>query len=110
MTGANRFIIELQPCPEGGRLARLTIDNRAKLNSLNSALMNEIVTGMERLAADPELRLAVLTGAGGRAFVGGADPGETAALDPTSARRFITLGHRWCEAMRRLPVPVSARI
>jgi enoyl-CoA hydratase/carnithine racemase len=95
---------------EGGRLARLTIDNASKLNSLNRALMAEIIEAADGLAADPQLRLVVLTGAGERAFVGGADIGEIAALDPESAREFITLVHRCCDAFRRLPVPVIARI
>jgi enoyl-CoA hydratase len=95
---------------EGGRLARLTIDNASKLNSLNRALMAEIVEAADGLAADPQLRLVVLTGAGERAFVGGADIGEIAALDRESAREFITLVHRCCDAFRRLPVPVIARI
>jgi enoyl-CoA hydratase/carnithine racemase len=96
--------------PEGGRLARLTIDNASKLNSLNRALMAEIIEAADGLAADPQLRLVVLTGAGERAFVGGADIGEIAALDRESARDFITLVHRCCDAFRRLPVPVIARI
>jgi enoyl-CoA hydratase len=95
---------------EGDRVARLTIDNALRLNSLNRVLMTEIIETAERLAADPQLRLAVLTGAGGRAFVGGADIGEIAALDQDSAREFITLVHRCCDAFRRLPVPVIARI
>jgi enoyl-CoA hydratase/carnithine racemase len=95
---------------DGGRLARLTIDNASKLNSLNRALMAEIIEAADGLAADPQLRLVVLTGAGERAFVGGADIGEIAALDPESAREFITLVHRCCDAFRRLPVPVIARI
>jgi enoyl-CoA hydratase/carnithine racemase len=106
----NRFIVEYEERPEGGRLARLTIDNRAKLNSLNRALMSEVVETVAGVARDPELRLAVLTGAGGRAFVGGADIGEIAALDHAAARGFITLVHRCCNAFRRLPVPVIARI
>ncbi len=106
----NRFLVEYRDLPEGGRVAGLTIDNRAKLNSLNSALMSEIVETMKRLAADPQLRLAILSGAGKRAFAGGADLGEIAALDHAGARRFITLVHRCCEAFRRLPVPVIARI
>src|SRR6516162_11952673 len=77
--------------PEGGYLAHLTIDNAGKLNSLNRALMTEIVESVDGLAADPGLRLAVLGGAGDRAFVGGADIGEIAALDHASARSFITL-------------------
>ena len=96
--------------PEGGRLARLTIDNASKRNSLNRDLMAEIIEAADGLAADPQLRLVVLTGAGRRAFVGGADIGEIAALDRESAREFITLVHRCCNAFRRLPVPVIARI
>jgi enoyl-CoA hydratase/carnithine racemase len=72
--------------------------------------MQEIVTAAEPLADDPELRLVILTGAGERAFVGGADVGELAALDQKSAREFITLVHRCCDIFRRLPVPVIARI
>ena len=95
---------------EGGYLARLTIDNAAKLNSLNRALMVEIVDAVKSLEADPDLRLVVVTGAGERAFVGGADITELAALDPDTARDFITLVHRCCDGFRRLAVPVIARI
>jgi enoyl-CoA hydratase len=106
----NRFIVEYEERPEGGHIARLTIDNRAKLNSLNRALMSEIVETIAGLALDAELRLAILTGAGGSAFVGGADVVEIAALDHAAARSFITLVHRCCDGLRRLPVPVVARI
>jgi enoyl-CoA hydratase len=103
-------MVQREERPEGGRLARLTIDNASKLNSLNRALMAEIIEAADGLSADPQLRLVVLTGAGERAFVGGADIGEIAALDRESARDFITLVHRCCDAFRRLPVPVIARI
>lgn len=95
---------------EGGRLAQLVIDNTGKLNSLNRALMSDIVEAAGRLAEDRQLRLTVVTGAGERAFVGGADIGEIAALERETARGFITLVHRCCDAFRRLPVPVIARI
>jgi enoyl-CoA hydratase len=102
--------VQREERPEGGHVARLTIDNSSKLNSLNRALMAEIIEAAEGLAVDPRLRLLVLTGAGERAFVGGADVGEIAALHRDSARDFITLVHRCCDAFRRLPVPVIARI
>jgi enoyl-CoA hydratase len=95
---------------EGGHLARITIDNSGKLNSFNRELMVEIVSAVAALDNDPQLRLAILSGAGERAFVGGADVGEIAALDHVTARSFITLVHRCCAAFRRLPVPVVARI
>ena len=103
-------VVAREDRPEGGWLARLTIDNAAKLNSLNRALMVEIVDAVKALEADPALRLVVVTGAGERAFVGGADIAELAALDQESAREFITLVHRCCDGFRRLPVPVIARI
>jgi enoyl-CoA hydratase len=103
-------VLQRQELPQGGRLVRLTIDNAAKLNSLNRALMTEIIEAAGGLAADPQLRLAIVTGAGDRAFVGGADIGEIAALDHATARGFITAVHRCCDIFRRLPVPVIARI
>jgi len=95
---------------EGGFVARVTIDRAAKLNALDRELMGEIIEAANALAFDPELRLAVVTGAGGRAFVGGADIDELAALDADSARGFITAVHVCCDAFRHLPVPVIARI
>ena len=61
-------MVQREERPEGGRLARLTIDNASKLNSLNRALMVEIIEAANGLAADPRLRLVVLTGAGERAM------------------------------------------
>src|SRR5262249_7694489 len=102
--------VERQARPEGGALVRLTIDNAAKLNSFNRTLMTEFVAAVARLEDDSDLRLVVVTGAGERAFVGGADIRELAMLDRDSAREFITLVHRCCNGLRRLPVPVIARI
>jgi len=96
--------------PEGGVLARVTIDNRARLNSLNRALMCELVAAMAELRDDPDLRVVIVTGAGKRAFVGGADLNELATLDRDSGRDFITLVHKCCDAFRHLPVPTIARI
>ncbi len=103
-------LVRREERPEGGYLAHVTIDNIGKLNSLNRALMGEIADTAASLGGDPQLRLAVLRGAGDRAFVGGADVGEIAALDHATARSFITLVHRCCDTFRRLPVPVIARI
>ncbi len=94
----------------GGRIARVVIDNERKLNTLNSALMEQLAAELEALASLDGLRAAVLAGAGQRAFIGGADITEMSGLDPVSARAFITRIHRCCDALRRMPVPVIARI
>ena len=95
---------------EGGFVAHVTIDRAAKLNALDRALMAEIIEAMTALTDDPALRLAIVTGAGGRAFVGGADIDELAALNADTARGFITAVHVCCDAFRHLPVPAIARI
>src|SRR5579864_4318547 len=91
-------------------VAYVTIANERKLNTLNSALMEEFVAAIDDLRGNESLRAMVLTGAGDRAFAGGADIDEMAQLDSTTARAFITGLHRCCAVLRNLPVPVIARI
>ena len=106
----SEIVVDREPVAEGGHVVHVTIDNRAKLNSLGRELMGRIVASIDRIAGDPGLRLVILTGAGDRAFCGGADIAELAALARDSAREFITLVHRTGAAVRGLPVPVIARI
>jgi 1,4-dihydroxy-2-naphthoyl-CoA synthase len=92
-------------------VAWVTIDREEKLNSLNPVLMREFVARLAALSALDELRAVVLTGAGYRAFVGGADINVMAGLeDSASARAFIGQVHACCQAVRDCPVPVIARI
>ena len=91
-------------------VAVVTIDNTARLNALSTRVMETLIAAVEALERQPGLRAVVLRGAGERAFIGGADINEMAALDAQSARGFITLVHRSCDAIRRLPVPVIARL
>lgn len=93
-----------------GVIARVTIDNAAKLNTLGSALMTAFVDALAVLQSRDDLRAVVLTGAGDKAFIGGADIYEMTQLDAAGARAFITLVHRSCAALRDLPVPVIARL
>ena len=96
---------------KAGAAAFVTIDNAARLNSLNASLMSRFVEAFAALAGQDDLRAVVLTGAGDKAFVGGADIDELAAIDgPAAARAFIGAVHGCCAAVRGLPVPVIARI
>ena len=95
---------------EQGAIAHLSIENSAKLNTLNSQNLEQLLRTLAGLGADGDLRAVVLTGAGHRAFIGGADIVEMACLDAAKARAFITLVHRACAGLRDLPVPVIARI
>ena len=94
----------------GGLVARVTIDNPAKLNILSPATLQELTKEIQRAGENSALRAIVLTGAGEKAFIGGAQLETLGCLDPKSAREFITLIHEACAAMRECPVPVVARI
>jgi enoyl-CoA hydratase len=94
-----------------GRVVLVSIDNQKKLNSLSSEVMSQLVDTLHGLAADPDLRAVVLTGAGDKAFIGGANIDEMAALpSPEAARVFILKVHACSRAIRDLPVPVIAAV
>jgi enoyl-CoA hydratase len=95
---------------EAGAIAYASIENAAKLNTLNVANMTQFVETIEPLRSRDDLRAVVLTGAGDKAFIGGANIIEMATLDAEHAEAFITLVHRCCNALRELPVPVIARV
>lgn len=105
-----RILARIDQREEGARVAHVTINNARKLNSLNSALMDDFVAAVETLASDMNLRAIVVSGGGDKAFIGGADIDEMAALDAVSAKAFITRVHRCCQVLRESPVPVIARI
>src|SRR5690348_7389707 len=85
------------------------LDRPAKANALDSALLERLGEALEGLAADDSLR-AVVLGGHGKTFCGGANVAELRALDATTARSFIARVHRACQAIRRLAVPVIARL
>ena len=87
----------------------MVIDHPAKANALTGALLEELVAALEALSLERP-RVLILTGAGERSFIGGAFIDEMAALDSSSAREFITRVHLACDALRRFPAPVIARI
>jgi enoyl-CoA hydratase len=95
---------------EGGAVAFVTVDNQRKLNIIGRALMRDFIAAVEDLGRRDDLRAVVISGAGERAWIGGANILEMAELDPKSSREFITLLHQVCRAVRDCPVPVIAAI
>jgi len=94
----------------GGRVARVTLANPAKLNALDAAAILALTETMRGLAGDAALRAVVLTGAGDKAFSGGVDVHELGAATQATAREGITHLHRCISAVRECPVPVIARV
>lgn len=95
--------------PEGD-VAWVTIQNQEKANCLTSNLIGQLMAAFQALAAQPGLRLAVLTGVGDRSFIAGANLAELADFDEQGARTYITALQHAIQAIRDLPVPVIARV
>jgi enoyl-CoA hydratase len=93
-----------------GDIVGITYDRQAKLNSLDSAGIAAVADAFKALAGDQEMRAVVLTGAGSRAFVGGADINELNTLNADTGRTFISALHDLFVLIRQLPVPVIARV
>src|SRR5258708_31214453 len=99
-------MIELER--EGG-IARIFLNRPEKVNALDSRMLESLAEHLERLAAEDGLRVVLLAGRG-KVFCGGADVGELASLDQSSAPAFVAKVHRVCGALRALRVPVVARL
>ena len=91
-------------------VVRLTICNAGKLNIVSSAVTNGVREGFEHLAADRSIRAVILAGESERSMIGGADIKEMATLDQASAEAFISRLRDLCEAVRKFPAPVIARL
>lgn len=93
-----------------GAVAVLTIDRPQKLNALNRAVLAALTQEIHRAAADAEVRAIVLTGAGGKAFVAGADIAEMAPLSESEALDYAREGQRVGTAIDAGGKPVIAAI
>jgi enoyl-CoA hydratase len=91
-------------------VATVTVNNPDQCNALGNAGKRELAEALERVSAIPGLRVVILTGAGDKSFIGGANLKEMPGFVRHDATEGPALTHRVCEAIRRSPVPVIARI
>ena len=71
-----------------GKIAILTLDEPAKLNALSNGIREGIVEGLKRVDADHDIRVAVITGGGEKAFCAGADISGF-QFEPEAVRDFV---------------------
>lgn len=93
-----------------GPIATITINRPDRLNALNLATIQALHARFRELATEPETRAVILTGAGTKAFVAGADIAEMSALTPQLAQQFARTGQSLGEQIDALGRPVIAAI
>lgn len=93
-----------------GPVATLTLDRPKALNALNAQALRELSEALEQVAHHADARALIVTGAGEKAFVAGADIAEMAELSPTQALHFAEAGHRALAALEALSIPTIAAV
>jgi len=91
-------------------IARITINRPEKLNALTAAVITELTRVLSQLDADRHVRVAILSGAGDKAFVAGADIGEMATMTSDQARAFAQTGHMLGDLLESVHFPVIAQV
>lgn len=91
-------------------VAIATVNRPKALNALNSEVLNDLNTLLDEIAADPEIRVLVLTGSGEKAFVAGADIGEMSTLTKAEGEAFGKKGNDVFRKLETLPIPAIAAV
>src|SRR5438128_11851597 len=92
------------------QIAYLSINSADKLNALNMAVMGELREAFTATKDDSEIRVALLIGAGEKAFVAGADIGELNKNNPVEAKAYTHKGQAVLDLIENLGKPVIACI
>jgi enoyl-CoA hydratase len=93
-----------------GNIAYVTINRPKVLNALNMATMQELRSAFTDLKDDREVRVVILTGAGEKSFVAGADIGELQKNNPVEAKEYTHRGQAVLDLIENLGKPVIACI
>ena len=95
-------------CENG--IATLTFNRPKALNALNATLLEEFTDALAGISKDQSIRVLILTGAGEKAFVAGADITEIATLSPLGAKQFARRGQEAIGALQGLAIPAIAAV
>jgi enoyl-CoA hydratase len=95
---------------EKAEVATLTINRPQALNALNRAVLEDLARVLRDTRHDKSVRVLVITGAGDRAFVAGADIAAMAQMSAIDGLEFSRLGHRLLQTLEDVPIPVIAAV
>lgn len=90
--------------------ATITFNRPKALNALSSELIAELSRAIDEVSRNEDVRVLILTGAGDKAFVAGADINELAKLSTLAAKNFAQKGHDVIHRLQQLPIPVIAAV
>jgi len=88
----------------------ITINRPDKLNALNKDVFNDLDKVTDEIYQNREIKSAIITGAGSKAFVAGADISEFLTLDASQASQLSTRGHRVFDKIEDSPKPIVAAV
>lgn len=91
-------------------IATVTFNRPKALNALNNALLTEFARALDEITMDDTVRALILTGAGEKAFIAGADITELATFNALQAKAFSQAGHNAISRLADLPIPVIAAV
>lgn len=91
-------------------IATLTINRPKSLNALNKETLEEMLACCKEISEDRSVQVVIITGAGEKAFVAGADISFMQGLDAAGGKKFGRLGHAVARTIENLPQPVIAAI
>jgi enoyl-CoA hydratase len=91
-------------------VAVLTVDRQDALNALDVATLTELRDRLQEVAAEDDVRVVILTGAGEKAFVAGADIKYMSGLDVEEAKAWGALGHEAGRLLETMPKPTIAAV
>ena len=87
-----------------------TVNRPTALNALNREVLEDLTRVIREVRHDASVRVLILTGAGDRAFVAGADIAAMAEMSTAEGLDFSHLGHRVLASLEDLPIPVIAAV
>jgi enoyl-CoA hydratase len=93
-----------------GALATVTLNRPDKLNAINATMVAELTHAIDTLDRDVEVKVAILTGAGEKAFAAGADIASMATMGTAAAKAFADAGHALGARMEAAHFPILGAV